>query len=157
MPGVITVIVIPDTDDPKPVPSESTMKTVCSWLDSHRLLTTEVFVAPPRYSLIKVVAQVVAQSTSNAARVKAETEAALTTYLHPLEGGEDGQGWPLGGMVRASDLFRVVFQVDGVATVEDLRIVIDGSEKGLCRNAEIPADYLVYSDGHDISVTLQAT
>jgi predicted phage baseplate assembly protein len=156
VPGAITVIVIPDTDDPKPVPSESTMKTVCSYLDGKRLLTAEVFVAPPRYSLIRVVARIVARPTSNAARVKAETEEGLTRFLDPLVGGEDGQGWPLGGTVRASDLFRVVFEVDGVSTVEDLRIVIDGEEKGLGRDAEIAKDHLVYSNGHEISVTLQA-
>jgi len=156
VPGAITVIVIPDTAEPKPVPSESTMKTVCSYLDGKRLLTAEVFVAPPRYSLIRVAARIVARSTSNAARVKAETEAKLTRFLDPLVGSEDGQGWPLGGSVRASDLFRVVFEVDGVSTVEDLRIVIDGEEKGLGRDAAIARDHLVYSNGHDISVTLQA-
>jgi predicted phage baseplate assembly protein len=155
VPGAITVIVIPDSDDPKPLPSESTMKAVCAWLDSKRLLTSEVFVAPPRYKLIRIAVRLVAKATSNAARVKAETEAALTGYLHPLTGGDDGDGWPLGGPVRASDLFRVVFQVDGVATVEDLRIVIDGDEKGLCHNADIPKDFLVYSLGHDVSVILQ--
>src|SRR6185295_7390987 len=102
----------------KPLPSESTMKTVGAWLDQRRLLTSEVFVAPPRYKLIRVVARIVAKATSNAARVKAETEAALTTYLHPLVGGDDKAGWPLGGDVRAADLFRVVFKVDGVATIE---------------------------------------
>jgi len=157
VPGVITVIVIPDTDDPKPLPSESTMKTVGAWLDQRRLLTSEVFVAPPRYKLIRVVARIVAKATSNAARVKAETEAALTTYLHPLVGGDDKAGWPLGGDVRAADLFRVVFKVDGVATIEDLRIVIDGDELGLCRDATVPKDFLVYSLGHDISVTLQSS
>ena len=157
VPGVITVIVIPDSDEAKPLPSELTMKAVGAWLDDRRLLTAEVFVAPPRYKLVRVAVRIVAKATSNAARVKAETESALTRYLHPLEGGNDGTGWPLGGTVRASDLFRVVFEVDGVATVEDLRIVIAGDEKGLCANAEIPKDYLVYSEGHDVSVTLQSS
>ncbi|MEA2338346.1 MAG: hypothetical protein QOE82_2353 [Thermoanaerobaculia bacterium] len=157
VPGVITVIVIPDSDAANPLPSETTMKAVAAWLNDRRLLTAEVFVAPPRYKLVRVVTRVVAKATSNAAQVKAGTEAALTRYLHPLEGGDDGNGWPLGGTVRASDLFRQVFQVDGVATVEDLRIVIDGDEKGLCLNADIPKDYLVYSNGHDVSVILQAS
>jgi predicted phage baseplate assembly protein len=157
VPGVVTVIVVPDSADPNPLPSESTMKAVDAWLNNRRLLTCELYVAPPRYKLIRVVASVRARATANAALVKTQTEQALTRYLHPLVGGEDQQGWPLGGTVRFSDLFRVVFQVDGVSTVDDLRIVIDGARKGRCENADIPKDYLVYSQGHDISVTLEAT
>ena len=75
----------------------------------------------------------------------------------PLQGDDDGTGWPLGGTVRFADLFRIVFGVEGVATVDDLRIVIDGERKAPCENAEIPKGYLVYSDGHDISVSQERT
>jgi len=157
VPGVVTVIVIPDSADPKPLPSEATMQAVCAWLNDRRLLTCELFVAPPRYKLIRVIASITALATANAAQVKSGVEAALTNYLSPLTGGDDGQGWPLGGTVRFSDLFRKAFEVDGVATVDDLRIVIDGLKKGRCENAEIPKDFVVYTQGHDISVTTQTT
>lgn len=157
VPGVVTVIVIPESDDPKPLPNEATMQAACAWLNDRRLLTCELYVAPPRYKLIRVIASITASATANAAQVKTGVEQALTTYLHPLTGGDDQQGWPLGGTVRFSDLFRVAFQVDGVDTVDDLRIVIDGQKKGRCENADIPKDFVVYTQGHDISVTIQAT
>lgn len=157
VPGAVTVIVVPESDDPKPMPSESTMKSVCAHLDARRLLTAELFIAPPKYKLIRITASVQARATANAARVKTDTETALTNFLHPLHGGDDRQGWPLGGTVRFADLFRIVFGVDGVATVDDLRIVIDGERKAPCENAEIPKDYLVYSDGHDVSVSQERT
>jgi predicted phage baseplate assembly protein len=157
VPGVVTIMVIPDSTDPKPLPSEATMQAVCSWLNDRRLLTCELFVAPPRYKLIRVIASITAKDTANAAQVKSGVELALTNYLSPLIGGDDGQGWPMGGAVRFSDLFRVAFQVDGVATVDDLRIVIDGLKKGRCENADIPKDFVVYTQGHDISVMAQAS
>ncbi len=157
VPGVVTTIVIPDSADPKPLPSEATMQAVCNWLNDRRLLTCELFVVPPRYKLIRVIASITALATANAAQVKSGVELALTNYLSPLTGGDDGQGWPMGGPVRFSDLFRVAFQVEGVATVDDLRIVIDGLKKGRCENADIPKDFVVYTQGHDISVTTQAS
>lgn len=157
MPGAVTVIVIPESDDPKPLPSESTMKSVCAWLDARRLLTAELFIAPPKYKLIRINARVQVRASANAAQVKARIEEALTRYLHPLTGGEDGQGWPMGGTVRFADLFRIVFGVEGVATVDDLRIIIDGERLRPCENADVPKDYLVYSDGHDISVSAERT
>ncbi len=48
VPGAVTVIVVPDGDEPAPVPTEGTLRTVCALLDQRRLLTTEVFVVAPR-------------------------------------------------------------------------------------------------------------
>jgi hypothetical protein len=153
VPGTVTVIVVPESDDVKPLPSEATMEAVCAYLNQRRLLTTEVYVAPPNYKLVKIEATVLAKPTANAAEVKTKVEQNLTAYLHPLTGGSDGQGWPLGDDVLYSEVFRQVLSVDGVQTIQDLRIVVDGERMGRCENAVIPDDYLVYSDGHQIDVT----
>lgn len=156
VPGIITVIIIPESKDPKPIPSEGTMQTVCAYLNQHRLLTAEVFVAPPKYKQVLIQATVTAKPTANPAVVKTQIEAALTTYLHPLTGGSDGQGWPLGGTVIYSEVFRVVLSVDGVQTIDELRIVIDGDRLLPCTSAPIPKDFLVFSNGHAIDVGLTA-
>jgi uncharacterized phage protein gp47/JayE len=153
IPGAITVIIIPDSKDPKPIPSEGTMQTVCAYLNRHRLLTTEVFVAPPKYVQVKVEAMVLARSNANPAAVKTQIETALNAYLHPLTGGEDGLGWPLGDEVIHSEVFRRVLTVDGVQRIDELRIVIDGDRLLPCTNAPIPKNFLVFSDGHEIDVT----
>jgi predicted phage baseplate assembly protein len=153
VPGVITVVIIPESADPKPLPSEGTMQTVCKFLSQRRLLTNEVFVAPPRYKQVKVEATVLADPVGNSAKVKTEVEQALTTYLHPLEGGVDGQGWPMGGDVLYSEMFRVILNVENVLRIPDLRLIVDGERFGRCEDATIGDDFLVFSDGHDITVT----
>jgi hypothetical protein len=153
VPGVVTVMIVPENNDPNPLPSESTMETVCAYLNQRRLLTTEVYVAPPRYKQVKIEASLTATAVADPAVVQVKVEAALNKYLHPLTGGSDGQGWPLGGDVLYSEIFRVVLQVEGVQTIEDLRIVVDGDRYGRCENVTIDGDYLVFSDGHDIAVT----
>ena len=50
-PGAVTVVVVPTSTDPKPMPTDGTLSLVAQWLDQHRLLTAELFVAPPRYRL----------------------------------------------------------------------------------------------------------
>lgn len=154
VPGVITVIIVPESKDSKPLPSEGTLQTVCAYLNQRRLLTAEVFVAPPKYKQVKIEATVLVKPTANPAEVQIKIEAALNTYLHPLTGGADGQGWILGGDVIYSEVFRVVLQVDGVQIIEDLRIVVDSERIDPCQSASIPRDYLIFSDGHDINVTL---
>ena len=49
IPGVVTVIVVPDNDQPNPTPSEATIRLVCAYLNQRRLLTTELYVIPPSY------------------------------------------------------------------------------------------------------------
>jgi phage-related baseplate assembly protein len=156
VPGVVTVIVVPESKDPRPMPSESTLQTVCEYLSKRRLLTTELFVSPPRYKQVKIEATVLARPTADPALVKTEVEQALTKYLHPLEGGSDGQGWPLGEDVLYSEVFRLVLQVEGVRTIEDLRIIVDGERFDRCENAPVPDGFLVFSDGHDITVSFTA-
>lgn len=156
VPGVVTVIVVPESKDAKPIPSEGTLQTVCEYLNQRRLLTTELFVAPPNYNQVKIEATVLARPTADPALVRTEVEQALTKYLHPLEGGPDGQGWPLGDDVLYSEVFRVVLQVDGVQTIQDLRIIVDGQRFDRCEDAAIAKTFLVFSDGHDITVTFTA-
>jgi hypothetical protein len=152
VPGAITVIVIPDSKAPNPIPSEATMQAVCAYLNQHRLLTTEVFVAPPKYVQVKIEAIVVTRPTANPASVKTQIETVLNAYLHPLTGGEEGLGWPLGGEVIHSEVFRRVLAVEGVQRIDDLRIVVDGDRLSSCTSAQIPKAFLVFSDGHNITV-----
>lgn len=153
VPGCVTVIIIPESSDAKPMPSEGTMQTVCAYLNQHRLLTTELFVTPPKYRQVKIEATVLARPIADLAKVKAAIENSLTTYLHPLTGGDDGQGWPIGGAVLYSSVFRVILSNDDVQSIIDMRIVVDGERKGRCEDVDIPPGFLVFSDGHDITVT----
>lgn len=152
VPGAITVVVIPESDNARPMPSEGTLETVCAYLNQRRLLTTEVFVAAPKYKQVKIEATVIAAPTADPATVKSSTEAALRKYLHPLTGGADEQGWELGQAVLYSEVFRVVLQVEGVQQVQDMRIVVEGQRFGRCDDAPIPPDHLVFSESHEVKV-----
>jgi predicted phage baseplate assembly protein len=153
VPGAVTVVVVPRNDDPRPVPTEATLRAVCAYLNDRRLVTTELFVAPPSYVRVAVEATLVARPTADPAQVKAAAEAAVTAFLHQFTGGPDGLGWPPGGPVLYSDIFGLLVRTDGVQAVQDLFIVLDGLQQGKCEDAAVPAGYLVYSDGHDLTVT----
>ena len=88
VPGVITVVVVPRSDSPKPVPSEGTLRTVCAYLDQRRLLTAEVYVAPPTYQQVSVTDRRHGVDTADLAQVQRDMDAALLAYFHPLTGGE---------------------------------------------------------------------
>jgi predicted phage baseplate assembly protein len=152
VPGVVSVIVVPDGTAPNPTPSEGTLRYVCACLDKARLVTTELYILPPTYRLVKVTADVTADDRADLAAVKTAIETALLSYFHPLTGGEDGQGWPFGGPIFYSRVYGRA-SVDGVQSIEHLIITLDGFDAPECTNVPICPGELVYSVDHAINVT----
>lgn len=152
VPGVVTVIVVPDNDNPNPMPSQGTLRSVCAYLNQRRLLTTELYVVPPTYRLAEVHAEIVAENTADAAQVKEDVEESLLSYFHPLKGGDNGLGWPFGGDIFFSRVYQRILAVPGVQRIERATVVVDGEEAPECTNVTIAPGELVYSVLHDVLV-----
>jgi predicted phage baseplate assembly protein len=152
VPGVVTVIVVPDADVPNPMPSEGTLHTVCAYLEQRRLLTTELYVIKPTYQQVEVQGEVIVNGNADLAEVDELIEKTLLDYFHPLKGGEDGLGWPFGGTIFYSRVYQRVFTVAGVQSIQRLVIVLDGEQQEECRDIPIQEDALVYSTQHNIQV-----
>jgi len=153
VPGVVTVVVVPQSPSPKPVPSEGTLRTVCAYLDERRLLTTEVYVAPPLYQRVSVTVSVVADDTADLAQVQRDVDATLLAYFHPLTGGDSGTGWAFGGPIAFSRVFHRVLSVAGVSSVERLVTTVDGIDQPECRDIPLQDGALAYSTEHSVSVS----
>ena len=153
VPGVVTVVVVPDSAEDQPRPSEGTLRTVCAYLDQRRLLTTEVYVAPPTYQDVSVDVDLVAEESADLAQVQRDVEKTLRDYFHPLRGGEDGLGWPFGGTISFSRTFQRVFSVHGVSSVSRVVITVDGVEAPECRDVPLRPDALASSRAHRVSVS----
>jgi hypothetical protein len=154
IPGVVTVVVVPESDAPNPMPSEATLATVCAHLNKHRLLTSEVYVVAPTYHEVRIEADIAARPEADLAEVKRGVEDRLTQYFHPLKGGEEGTGWEFGHDIFYSEVYRVVLQTPGVDRIEENQLIIwlDDERQPFCRDVSIEPGELVYSDGHDIRV-----
>jgi predicted phage baseplate assembly protein len=152
VPGSITVVVVPNTPDPAPMPTAATLRTVCVYLNLRRLLTCELYVVPPTYQQVKIQASIIANNSADLAEVTVAVTNTLLTYLHPLTGGADGLGWPFGGTIYFSALFQQIFATPGVQVVEQVTIVLDGVSYPPCTDVAIKPGALVYSTSHQIQV-----
>ena len=81
--------------------------------------------------------------------------AALTTFFHPLKGGEDGAGWPFGGEIFYSEVMRTILQVPGAARVlnNNLTIYLDDAKMPTCQDVPVCEGDLLYSGDHQIRVS----
>lgn len=152
IPGVVTVIVVPESDAPDPLPGAATLSAVCAHLNLHRLLTSEVYVVPPTYRKIMVQAQLVARGEAELGQVKRAVQERLTTYFHPLRGGDKMTGWEFGGEIYYSNVYRVVFDTPGVERIDELILWLDNERQPFCQNVTIGEGVLLSSENHDVQV-----
>jgi predicted phage baseplate assembly protein len=162
VPGVVSVIVVPNVASAAPMPSPGLLKTVCAYLDQRRLIATELYVIAPTYIPVSVTLQVLAQPDADTATVEQGVESALTTFLDPLVGGSidptaTGTGWPFGGTVYFVDVLRVAAQVANVIRVADLVITVNGVQTAACTDAAVPAGALLTMQSVQATVTTDPT
>jgi predicted phage baseplate assembly protein len=152
IPGVISVIIVPDSDAAQPKPSDGMMRSVCAYLNERRLLTAEVYVLAPTYQRVEVRGEVIVNDDADLSEAKQKVEETLSAYFHPLTGGDDGKGWPFGGAIFYSKVVHRVFAVPGVARIQQLDIYVDGEKKEKCEDVEIQTHGLTYSTEHHVDV-----
>lgn len=130
--GVVTVLVIPATDPDRPDAPKADrlfLDAVCDHLDTRRLVTTEVHVRSPIYVGIDVSVGIETVPGTALPPVRQEVQEAVRTFLSPLSGGFEEEGWPLGRAVEAGELAAVASRVSGVASVQDVRVRSQDHEK----------------------------
>jgi hypothetical protein len=144
-PGAVTLMLIP-TFDPvnpdAPSPSNDFLDAVCRYLDTRRLITSEVFLRGPDYVGIWVSIGIQVLPGLNAGPVRDAVKAAVLSFLAPTTGGAQQlpsdpaillsapqsvyKGWPLGKSVIALELIAVAGRVAGVEFVQGVLLAKDG-------------------------------
>lgn len=147
VPGVVGVLVVapPDDGDGPPTPSADTLRAVAGYLTrTVAPVGVTVVAAPAVYQLVGVEARVTLDQDLERAAVLAAAADAVTGFLDPVRGGEDGAGWPFGGAVRHTALVRRLLAVDGVLAVSWLALTVDGLRLPPCTDHVLPPHTLVW-------------
>ena len=126
VPGIVTVVVVPENASAETNPNASFLKTVYRHLDELRLLTTELFVISPEYVDVSVEATVAIKPKSDPSRVKEDVEKELKKFLHPTEEYGDRKGWRFGRHVYRSEICEIIDGVEGVDYVTGLKLKREG-------------------------------
>lgn len=124
-PGQVRVVILPDSADPRPVPSFGLRRTVEAYLRlrSPASLSGRVFVTGPDYQPVGVLAEIVPVDQDQAGPVAAAAAEGVRAFLHPLTGGLQQQGWGFGRDVHSSDVARVLAGVPGLDFVRTLELL----------------------------------
>jgi predicted phage baseplate assembly protein len=161
--GVVRVLVVPAVTGEdyrlrfeELVPAEPTLKRIAEYLEQKRTIGARVVVEPPVYQGVTIVARVKARSGVDPARLEADATLALYKYLHPIEGGPDGKGWPFGRPAHVGEVYATLQRLPGTELVESARLYaadpITGERSQSLQRVEIGDNALVFSFEHQIRV-----
>ena len=158
VPGWVTLIIIPQSQDARPVPSFGLRDEVRLHLEQRATANLaaahSIEVIGPNYLPVDVTATLAPADPAQAGEVEQAALEALANFLHPLYGGPGGLGWDLGRGVFVSDVAAVLGEAAGVDYVEDLNLYVNGVLQA--DKMEVPAGRIVVAGQLQVSLILPA-
>ena len=150
--GCVTVVVVPDGIGTAPQPTRGLLTAVQAYLRPRRPVTTELHVVAPTYKHVAVQARLHLFSNADAAAVNLAASTRLDAVFHPLTGGLDGRGWPVGRDVYRSEVLALLQDTPGVHHVDDLFLLVGADREPRCHNVSVCPTDLVATMPHDLTV-----
>jgi len=159
--SVRTVIVLPFTNLSRDAVGAERLRdafaaallaTVQRYLERRRLLSGEIHVIGPHYTTVAVSARLQARQETDRRALVRQARGALEAFFHPLRGGPEGRGWPVGRAVYRSELLALLNDLEGVLYVDELNWSVDGQPASRCGNIDLCPHSLVASGIHEIKV-----
>lgn len=147
--GWTSIYLVPHSKDKQPQPSLELRRSVIRFLASRADLTLidegHLFVGPPEYVPVNIEVTVYARSLDEIAAAELNVRQKLEEFLHPLTGGADGAGWDFGRDLAASDIYRLLEDINEVDHIEQLKL-----SSGDAETVDVGKDALVASGTHSI-------
>lgn len=150
-PGVVSVIIVPRSTDPKPRPSLDLFERVRSYIDASRQLTGDLKLVGPEYLRVDVECEIAVLDPEAASEVEHAAKTALENYLHPVTGGADGNGWDFGREPKRSDFFGLLEGVPGISHVRELFASLIADRPGSVTTGR----FLICGGNHKVTTTLE--
>lgn len=151
-PGCVTLVVVASCPEERPEPSPELLQAVRRYVERRLPLTTELHLIAPSFTAVRVTATLHLHPGANGEQVRIQALQRLDSFLHPLRGGPEYTGWPVGRDVYRSEVMALLHEVRGVAFVTGLGLQGLGDEQPRCGNLPICPDGLVTPGAHDITI-----
>ena len=139
---------MPRSDADEPVPSPQLLDAAWQLLDARRLITCRHHVVGPTFTHVRAeVSRGAHRPIPGRDGARSLIAANLKRFFHPLTGGPDGNGWPFGRDVYASEVYQVVEGTTGVDHVESLALktqLASGTWTDAAGRVSVPENSLVH-------------
>lgn len=128
VPGKATVIVVPEYDDLKPMPSQELLNEIELYLSErisavlNRQGISCIHVTGPKYIRVGVDATVTYTSPEKGKIIEGKIIDNLKQFLNPISGGQEKTGWELGHNLYVSEVNSIIKNTPGVDYISNINI-----------------------------------
>jgi hypothetical protein len=126
--GRVSVVIVPESTMSKPVPSSELKRRVETYLKDRCSNVMTLNVIPPSYIKIDVSAVLITKTIESKPVIEYEARKKIIEFLHPLTGGEDGNGWEFGSVPCISDIYSIFECINYVDYVKNVTVVLQAEE-----------------------------
>jgi predicted phage baseplate assembly protein len=152
--GWVSLIIVPDSSDPRPCPSLELRRSVKDYLrdraPSSVAAGERIVVRPPDYVTVGIQANIFVTTLEKAAAAETQARKTLEEFLHPVRGGPEGLGWDFGRPISKSDVFAVLERIADIDRVEELSFQFRGRTDP--DRVEIGPNELLASGEHQLKI-----
>ncbi len=147
--GTVSLIIVPHSIEAKSAPSVELIGRVQEFIGRKQNPLADLIVTGPKYLGINVEVDVAPVSFDGAGEIKLDIARTISSYLHPLTGGMDGNGWDFGRYPHESNLYALIEALPGVDHVKSLKLTPAKESEDVKKAG---AYFLVYSGTHTINL-----
>jgi hypothetical protein len=154
--GIELAVAIRDTGQHCPAPSRARREGIARQIRDAgwgALAPDAVTVRSPYFVQARVEAEIVASSVDAVSGVESAVRDRLAAFLHPVDGGPDGLGWPFGRRIWPSDLHGAVADIADLDRIVAISIeaIVPGENL-----AAMPLHALVCVEDADLAVVVRS-
>ncbi|MDG3548139.1 hypothetical protein [Methanobacterium formicicum] len=162
-PGWVTILVIPHSNENKPKLSLQLKRQIENYLKEHSASVLNIQVSEPVYVEAQVKTLLVTSSMDIIPKVEKDAFNAINTFLHPIHGSRDNEGWKFGRIPHIPDFYSLLEKIEGLDYVKNLSITLKTHSNNKCSSEitltpdtavdlKLPNYTMIYSGIHEISV-----
>lgn len=142
--GVVGLVVVPSSEESRPEPSVELLQKIKAYMQSRLPSTVDIWVSGPQWLEVNVEVEIVPRTVAETSQAKSDVMDQLVTFLHPLTGGSDGEGWAFGRKPHRSDIYAAL---ERIASVDHIRRLVV-HEQGEVEQEK----FLIYSGIHRVTL-----
>lgn len=120
--GQVIVVIVPAAAQPGQSPSLDLLAQVAAYLQARCTPGVQLQVIGPTWITTDIEVHVASTTIENSDATLAAVRDAITRFLDPVTGGDEGRGWPFGRRPHASDLLARTSAVPGVDHVSQIAV-----------------------------------
>ncbi|MGB9939414.1 putative baseplate assembly protein [Methanosarcina sp.] len=149
----IKVLIVPKSEEETPYPETGFINLIEEYLKERALITIsdKISVQSPNYEKVDVDIFFKRISSAQSDIVENRIRERVKRFLHPLKGGQHGEGWDFGQSIFTSEIAAVVEELEGVDYVT--KICLKKRDLNKCGIDTMPMDKYSLPSAGEITVT----